>query len=274
MNKANPLIHIEKSNVVGRIGCPFMSPEVTSPKMKDFAVSWRSSNNSVATINAQTGEVMPLSAGTTTIVAYFAGDEHFKAARARYTLTVVGEQQFAGALWQVYVVGENRAVIGPTDHTLTIKPSTSGAGKVDVSYGAFVLASTKDRLSSFTVSGIDVSDTEGGNVLYDLPDSKRISIPTRSGIMMADVTMEGGQSSWEGTPIMILNLTASNRANVIVFGPEGMSLEQLINVYTTGVDEIRSETKSDAIYDLSGRKIEHITQPGIYIRDKRKVLIK
>lgn len=274
MNKANPQLRIEKRSVVARIGCPFMSPEVTSPRMEDFTISWRSLNNSVATINAQTGEVTPLSAGTATIMGYFAGDEHFKVDRVFYTVTVIGEQQFAGSLWQVYVAGSNQAVIGPTDHTLAIKPSTSGAGKVDVSYGAFVLASSRDRLSGFTVSGVDVSDMEDGRVFYDLPDSKRITIPTRSGFMMADVTMEGSQMTFDGTPIMILYLTVGGKDNVIVFGPEGMTLEQLYNAYTTGVDEIRSETKSDAIYDLSGRRVEKIKQPGIYIKSGKKVLVK
>lgn len=274
MNKANPLLRLAKSSVIARVGRPFMSPEVTSPRMEDFTISWRSLNNSVATINAQTGEVTPLSAGTATIMGYFAGDEHFKVDRVFYTVTVIGEQQFAGSLWQVFVAGSNQAVIGPTDHTLTMKPSTSGAGKVDVSYGAFVLASSRDKLSGFTVSGVDVSDMEDGRVFYDLPDSKRITIPTRSGFMMADVTMEGGQVTWDGTPIMILNLTAANKENVIVFGPESLTLEQILNVYTTSVDEIPSETKSDAIYDLSGRKIDKIRQPGIYIKGGKKVVVK
>ena len=274
MNKANPLLRLAKSSVIARIGRPFMSPEVTSPRMEDFTISWRSLNNSVATINAQTGEVTPLSAGTATIMGYFAGDEHYRYARVFYTITVIGEQQFAGSLWQVFVAGSNQAVIGPTDHTLTMKPSTSGAGKVDVSYGAFVLASSRDKLSGFTVSGVDVSDMEDGRVFYDLPDSKRITIPTRSGFMMADVTMEGGQVTWDGTPIMILNLTAANKENVIVFGPESLTLEQILNVYTTSVDEIPSETKSDAIYDLSGRKIDKIRQPGIYIKGGKKVVVK
>ena len=86
--------------------------------------------------------------------------------------------------------------------------------------------------------------------------------------------MEGGQMTWDGTPIMILNLTASNKENVIVFGPESMTLEQVLSVYATSVDEIPSETKTVGIYDLSGRRLERVTQPGIYIRDGKKVLIK
>ena len=43
---------------------------------------------------------------------------------------------------------------------------------------------------------------------------------------------------------------------------------------TTGVDEVKSEKgKVKGIYDLSGRKLNEITAPGIYIVDGKKVLI-
>ena len=43
---------------------------------------------------------------------------------------------------------------------------------------------------------------------------------------------------------------------------------------TTGIDEIATENGESTIFDLTGRKIENITAPGIYIVNGRKVLVK
>ena len=44
---------------------------------------------------------------------------------------------------------------------------------------------------------------------------------------------------------------------------------------TTGIDEItENREQSTAIYDLTGRRVEAITAPGIYVVNGRKVLVK
>ena len=44
---------------------------------------------------------------------------------------------------------------------------------------------------------------------------------------------------------------------------------------TTDIDNVKNENgEVKAIYDLTGRKVENITAPGIYIVGGRKVLVK
>ena len=44
---------------------------------------------------------------------------------------------------------------------------------------------------------------------------------------------------------------------------------------TTGVEEVKGENgKAKTIYDLQGRKLTEITEPGVYIIDGKKVLVK
>jgi hypothetical protein len=43
---------------------------------------------------------------------------------------------------------------------------------------------------------------------------------------------------------------------------------------TTGIEEIETDGEEQDIYDLTGRKIEKITAPGIYIINKKKVIVK
>jgi hypothetical protein len=43
---------------------------------------------------------------------------------------------------------------------------------------------------------------------------------------------------------------------------------------TTGIEGVEVENEVKAIYDLTGRRVEAITAPGIYIVNGKKVLVK
>ena len=43
---------------------------------------------------------------------------------------------------------------------------------------------------------------------------------------------------------------------------------------TTAIENVEVENASNVIYDLTGRKVEAITAPGIYIVNGKKVLVK
>jgi hypothetical protein len=55
---------------------------------------------------------------------------------------------------------------------------------------------------------------------------------------------------------------------------------QIIDLYlnvteATGVEEVKTENgEVKAVYDLTGRKLETITAPGVYIVNGKKVLVK
>ena len=44
--------------------------------------------------------------------------------------------------------------------------------------------------------------------------------------------------------------------------------------YPTSVEEIEAEDKENVIHDLTGRHINSITRPGIYIKNGKKIIIK
>ncbi|MCR5679720.1 MAG: M6 family metalloprotease domain-containing protein, partial [Prevotella sp.] len=66
---------------------PFTAPELII-EPSDLAVTYSSSNEQVATVDAQTGAVTLVAEGTTVITASFAGDDDYNPAEASYTLTV------------------------------------------------------------------------------------------------------------------------------------------------------------------------------------------
>ena len=273
LNKADIGLKMETDSRVGRLKCPLAAPKVTS-NVKDATLQWRSSDNSVATVDANTGRVMPLSAGTTTITATYEGNQYYKSAKVSYTLTVIGQQQFAGYIWQESYNKRNggHSNSGPTDQILMIKPSTKTPGTVDITFSGFKITGTSDTAPTFTIKGVEVIDRPGGRVSYS-PKVGTVSAGQMPNIVNYAATLEGGHLDATGTPVMKLILSTNRVEDTIWFGPNTATLDQIKDL-ETGVDEIRNETKPEGIFDLQGRKLDKITQPGIYIRDGRKVLIK
>ena len=84
--KLNPELEFSPSSATATLGETFLAPELTNPH--NLTVTYSSSDENVATVDASTGEVTLVRAGTTTITASFYGDETYKAGTASYTLTV------------------------------------------------------------------------------------------------------------------------------------------------------------------------------------------
>lgn len=81
------LVFSEK-NVNAILGQPFAAPTLT--KATDATVAYSSSNPEVATVNATTGAVTLVAAGTTTITASCAATSVYNAGSDSYTLNVMG----------------------------------------------------------------------------------------------------------------------------------------------------------------------------------------
>ena len=74
------------------------------------AVTWSSSDTGVATVNATTGAVTLIAAGTTTITATFAGNDDYTEASDTYELTVI-DSYAPGSVNNPYTVAQARAAI-------------------------------------------------------------------------------------------------------------------------------------------------------------------
>lgn len=79
----------ETTSYNATLGESFTAPTLAYAEGFDGNIEYLSSKESVATVNATTGEVSLVGAGTTTITASFAGNDTYAAGSASYTLTVV-----------------------------------------------------------------------------------------------------------------------------------------------------------------------------------------
>ena len=101
--KQDATLSFDANTATGTIGKTFTAPSLTTDPA-DITVAFTSSNPDVATVDAETGEVTLVAAGTTVITASFAGNDLYNAAEATYTLTV---EEAASGTTVKYVLVEN-----------------------------------------------------------------------------------------------------------------------------------------------------------------------
>jgi hypothetical protein len=82
-----------------------------------------------------------------------------------------------------------------------------------------------------------------------------------------------------GTHIMLYKLSSTSRkinANKAYYIDETGKASSLRFVFgeTTDIDDVEREDVEDTIYDLKGRKLSEITEPGFYIVNGKKIFVK
>ena len=91
-------------------------------------------------------------------------------------------------------------------------------------------------------------------------------------IFNGDGTVSFSDKSSDATNILGVNSDKS--ATTLDAIDTNSQWKVVMAVDNTGIDEITSDSEENLIYDLTGRRIEEITTPGIYIINGKKVLVK
>ncbi len=125
----------------------FVAPTLTNPN--ELAVTYSSSDENVAVVDKNTGEILLEEAeGVVTITATFAGDETYKVGYASYTITIVDPDK-KGAITNPYTVAE----------VYDGKATGSDIYVKGYIVGEFVSSTTNPRTSGFTTdANIAIAD--------------------------------------------------------------------------------------------------------------------
>ena len=279
INKLDPNLRMAYSVRNTRPGVSFDAPAVTAD-VEDLPLQWKSSDNSVAAVDPVTGKVTPMqNYGQTTITATYPGNQLYKSSKVSYVLNVISKQGFEGRLWQDVsdaVSGEHVQTEGePQQVRILPTRTTTGKidpGKVDITFSGFTMPITGLTLPIFTISGVKVTDfEEDGTVAYALhsPESTLLTFGEGSNAQTFRATLEGFQASGFEVPVLRLTLEGSV-TDIIWFGDRFLELDDLI----TGVSSPVGRKDEGDTYDLKGRKVQKIKQPGIYINNGKKVSAK
>jgi len=121
--------------------------EFVEPVLSDAIgeVTYSSSNPSVATVDASTGEVTVLKVGSTVITAVAAGNDEYQAASASYTIFVTSSQVDTFYLASEIIAGESYMVVSG-GYAMTTDGSTLGAVPVTVNNGIIQISASEVSL--------------------------------------------------------------------------------------------------------------------------------
>ena len=254
----------------------------------DGTVTYASDNESVATVDAETGEVHIVGTGSATITATVADGANFTYATksAQYTLLVVGIKVNVAAgeyityfesrtalkvvdegaeLYTVTAVEDGKAVLSnasdamPKNTPFLVKNNT-GEEKT------FILVPCNDPELAITVADEFIGTLTEKSFTED--DMKAADYYVCNGIEFIKVRGAGAM--------------ASNKAYLKVNGngnPQSIQFRHSIDggAETTGIDAslVNSEEVNSVWYDLNGRRLQgKPSLKGIYIKNGKKVVVK
>lgn len=195
--------------------------------------------------------------------------------------SLIRTENFTGTLWQEITSNGTLSSSSETGKTMKLTYSLETPEVAEITFPSFTRAGSTDKVNGFTINDVDAYEYNDA-ILYALPAETSMMLSVGKGTRMPVYHMMVKGAKVAGQ--LVLKLTMTGRINgaefTLWFGPDSMTLDAIkaalgtAEEIITDVDGIESETKEDVIYDLSGRKIERITQPGIYIKNGKKILVK
>ena len=295
VNKADVTLSFGETTAVATVGTNYTktATATSNGQTVNVAITYTSSNQSVATVS-NTGEVTPLTEGTTTITASFGGDDNYNAATSvSYTLTVnaapqtptyisvnMGDYECRTYVTTTYIdfsqsvgikgyyaTGLNSegtaveftrvtGVVPPYVPLLLQKISGALEYKLRISDTENATAPSPNKLIAGSSSGFD-SWISGSNIYVLTVHNNQL--------VFAEVN---GQQAQVDAEHAYLDLNNSNaRARLTIIFDDN-------NNGATGIDVVESnEQGREIVYDLHGQRVQNPTK-GVYIINGKKKVIK
>lgn len=297
VTKADVTLSFGETTAAATVGTSYtkIATATSNGQNVTVAINYSSSNQSVATVNSSTGEVTPLTEGTTTITASFGGDNNYNAASSvSYTLTVNAAPQTPEYIIVNMGSYECRTYVTTTNIDFSQSVGIKG-------YYATGLTSDGTAVQFTRVTGVvpasvplllqkisgafeyklrmtDVQGTEPSpNKLVAGTGSASSSGNRISGSGKYVLTVHNGQLVFAETSNQsaqvtgehaYLDISTSNARGHLI-----MSFDDN-DEGVTGINAIESgRENSEVIYDLRGQRVQNLKK-GIYIVNGKKMVIK
>ena len=170
-NRDEAGISFAEADQVTTLGADYTTQTLTNDNNVS-PITWTSTDTDVATINASTGAISIVAAGSTTIKANFAGNDYYKPAEVSYTLTV--NKKDAGIAWPEdnYEAKVGRAftspvLINPNNLPVTYsKTNLTSCADVDSETG--VVTIKKEGTTNILAKFLGNDEYEASTVSYTL----------------------------------------------------------------------------------------------------------
>ncbi len=290
VNPVDPEISFPETEYAAAIGEPFESPVAST--ISDGAVTYSSSDESVATVDSATGEVTLVAQGSTVITAAVAATDTYLAGSASYTLTVTdpnapevlfswtvgGEEVFS---FEQVVASDKNAWKYDNQYGLVGKGFISGAAValdevaaspvIDLTQKKEVTLDFKTVFNNYKVNGVNIDVTKfPGNYAFLVVREEGATEWTRFAEPTAPAAF-----NWNFFDNETVSLDAY-KGKKIQFGFEYVSTEECAGTWEikdivvkgktkSGVANIElDETAAPVYYNLQGVRVAN-PEKGLYI---------
>ncbi len=247
--KTNIEMSFDPTSANGIVGSVFTAPTLTI-NPTDLAVTYSSSNETVATVDTNSGEITLIAEGTTTITASFAGNDNYNEATASYILNVEEPNAelvpvdsktwdfstWTNATYEKTKVVDNLEINGASGKAITINSKVlkfGGTGSTESRNVHFIVSgaskitvvakhggSGADRPLKINVAGEETTLGE----LKSGADASSLEY-TYEGLLQADVYIYSGNSGINLSSITVEPLETGAPLTA-VYEPSEITLEQ------------------------------------------------
>ena len=182
---------------------------------------------------------------------------------AGYATLMLGFNAIIPSNVEVYVA--NGTVEG-NENYVNLEPVT---GILPAGTAVVVVANKGTYDFAYTSESAEVANNDLEGTLYDANVAKNAYVLGQ---------VDGVVGLYKATLNQAENTAFKNNANkaylVVPGASEVASYSFRFGEGTTGVEKVEIRNEKSEIYDLTGRKIENVTAPGIYVVNGKKVLVK
>lgn len=251
------------------------------------AITYTSSNNNIATVDATSGAVTLVATGTVTITASAEANTEFKAGHASYTLTInpapIENAIYTGLMqdsaecdWELDI----DASLGSLDYVWSWKEYSNshylnGSAYKDGPVAAEALAVSPVIDLTYVVNAI-VTFEQAAKFQTNLTQDCKLLVKTENGSyeeLAIPTWPEAGSWTWSSCGDISLEKYQGNK---IQFAFKYVSTDTQADTWeirnfvvtgeTSGVESIISENGEAVYFDLNGRQVKGELEKGIYIR--------
>ena len=238
-SKPKAQLSFDATTATATLGEAFTAPTLTTTP-EGIAVTYSSSNADVATVDASTGVVTPVKAGSTTITATFAGNDDYTEASASYELTVISNETVDG----LYAAGQRL-----TETTQTFKVKLTDAVITYVNgQNAYMEDATGGVLIYYTNHGF-------------MPGQKINGVVTVAGELY-------GGSTKEFTALDATEATVTDGAEIPVTELTVAELVANVGRYESCRVKISNAVVTEAFSNRNGTISQNGTELGLFQKDK------
>ena len=265
------------------VGEDFTSPVVSvDPIEYDGTITWKSSKESVATVDAD-GVVTILAAGTTTITATAPATENFKSATASYVLTVTAPEPAPGEIANPYhyeftekqFAEAGAKTLANVEWTLATDAGYFGYdGTKGQQFGSSKAAATSLTLSTSQILGTITKVTVNTSGASSIDATFGVSVGgkafTCDSEETASLTSTATSYSFVGSAsgTIVISYTQTSSKAIYI-----KSIDVEYTAETVGIQAVNRQHANGEFFNLAGQRVAQPAK-GLYIVNGKKVVVK